>query len=196
MTEESLKSNSEYERQKTLFSIFAPRHKRRASTFFSMSAPVGVNMFMKMFLSIFFVFCFAIPNDTEAGPLTVRCSGQPMWAEQVVAVQIEIALPIEKRQVVSIYTPDRQTWDFPDLTPVGVGAIQIAEQMGDANSSHRHKFIVTRFPDEKSSLAGFYLINSYVNFIRADLWEKDKPFIYLIPIIMKLFKVFANKLYA
>ena len=66
----------------------------------------------------------------------------------------------------------------PYGTKVGIGTIQINEQMGAAKSSHRHKFIVTRLPGNGNSLIGFYVTGPYVNSIRADLWKKGKPFIY------------------
>jgi len=133
---------------------------------------------MKFFIGTILYLCFFIPYQLEAGPLTVRCSGQSSWGGQEVNILIEIAMPEKNDRILSFLSPTSQDPNLPGDAMVGIGSIQINEQMGDAKYSRRHPFIVTRFPDDNNSLIGFYLIKQYVYVIRADLWKKDKPFIY------------------
>jgi hypothetical protein len=97
---------------------------------------------------------------------------------QTIDVEIEIALPAERDKAVSIYSLKTKEPEILNSLSVGIGTIQVIEQLGDSKSSHRHQFIVTRLPDDENSLIGFFLVDSYVYAIRADLWKKNKSFLY------------------
>jgi hypothetical protein len=149
---------------------------------------------MKLIISLSFLLCLTVLDNVHAGPLTVRCYGHRPWGDQIIEIEIEMVIPDKRDHVVSLYSPEKKNTEIPNITPVGISTIQISEKLGDSKSSHRHQFVVSRLPDERNSLIGFYLINSYVNAIRADIWKEGKPFLYLILIITRFFKVPANNL--
>lgn len=134
---------------------------------------------MKIFVGLFITLCLMI-NNVNANPLTVRCQGSTKLWGKTIKVKIEIVLPDKIDKTLVTYLPENKSIDQLQLygTKVGIGTIQINEQMGATKSSHRHKFIVTRLPSDDNSLIGFYVTGPYVNSIRANLWEKGKPFIY------------------
>ena len=114
-----------------------------------------------------------------ANSLVVRCSAETHWWGETINIQIDIVLPEKADKIVAIGDNKGKDFVFPDImTPVGLGSVEIIEKFGNTKQSHRHIFIVTRLPDESNSLIGFYLVNSYVNTIRADLWKNPKTFIY------------------
>ncbi len=134
---------------------------------------------MKFIIGLLSTLCLLVPYHLEAGPLTIRCSGFGLWGDQKVKVQIEIVLPEKKDRGVMLWSKEKQKAEIViPIVAVGLGTIQINEQLGEAKSSHRHQFFVTRLPDNENSLIGFYFSNSYVNTIRVDLWKKDMPFTY------------------
>ena len=136
---------------------------------------------MKIVAGLFITLCFLISN-ANASPLIVRCLGSSTIWGNTVKIKIEITLPDKLDQVLTTSSlKDKNTELLQQPSPytsVGMGTIQIIEQIGSQKSSHRHKFIVTRLPDSYNSLIGFYVTGPYVNSIRADLWKKGKPFIY------------------
>lgn len=133
---------------------------------------------MKMIMATAALLGVVHVAPATASPLVVQCLARASWATQTIKVIVEIALPQEANMLLQVSTRDGKIAAVPDGTLVGLGTIQVTEALGQAEESHRHEFLVTRMPDEKNSLVGFYLTNSYVNSIRADLWEKEKRFLY------------------
>ena len=135
---------------------------------------------MKIIIGLLLTLCIFFPYHSAAGPLTVRCSGYGSWGDQKVKILIEIVIPEKKDRGVMLWSKEKQKAEIIiPIVSVGLGTIQINEQLGESKSSHRHQFFVTQLPDNENSLIGFYFANSsYINTIRVDLWKKNKPFTY------------------
>ena len=114
-----------------------------------------------------------------ASPLVVRCSATAPFRDTYLSVRIDIVLPSKLDKRLAVEMPDGRHQVVPDTPQVGTGTVEVTEHLGDAENSHRDEFIVTRLPGPDNSLIGFYVVNSYVETIRADLWEEGKPFVYL-----------------
>jgi len=117
-------------------------------------------------------------TSVEATPVVVQCSAEKPFGNQIMHVQIDIALPKNTDKFVWTADKDGAALHVSDTTPVGIGSIDITEILGEAKESHRHDFVVTRMPSDNNSMVGFYLTNSYVNSIRVELWKKTKAFVY------------------
>ena len=142
---------------------------------------------MKTGLSL--LISVALLRMTRVGatePLVVRCMGENMstWGDsfsQDIQTRIDVVIPETLDRHLTTSSRKGELLDFVDPWPVGVGIgeIEITLSLGDYYStSSRSKFIVTQIPDSEHALIGFYKMDSDIQTLRAELWKKDKPFVF------------------
>jgi hypothetical protein len=139
---------------------------------------------MKTRLALFIgVALLSITSIGAAAPLVVRCTGDhtTTWGDmgnQGIQTHIDVVIPEKLDQLMTLLSEKGEQLGLADPWPVGVGDIEVKLSIGNQSQSSRHKFIVTRMPDSANALIGFYKMSSYIQTLRADLWEKDKPFVF------------------
>lgn len=124
------------------------------------------------------ILLFLSVSTIYASPLIVRCSANQTWGNKDISIEINIALPDTTDNYLAILDRSGEYNALNNYDTVGVGKLEVTETVGKASQSRRHDFVVTRMPSNSNSLIGFYVRYSYVNSIRVDLWQKNKPFIY------------------
>jgi hypothetical protein len=109
--------------------------------------------------------------------------GTRSWENESLITQIDVVLPTKLDRVL-IVRPRNGSRLGVLSDGVGVGRIEITERYGCAEISDRRKFIVTMMPEKHIALEGFSSMrgttgSSFLSGLRADLWKKKKPFVYL-----------------
>ena len=120
-----------------------------------------------------------------AAPLVVRCLAEKPRGGYTAKMQIDIALPESLNQFVLVTDPGLEN-PHVQSRRVGLGSIQITEWGDYAKTnrgrfeigSRRREFVVTALPNKnRHTLVGFYLLGAVIYSIRAELGDKEKPFI-------------------
>jgi hypothetical protein len=139
---------------------------------------------MKTGLSLLIgVVLLTITSVGATAPLVVRCIGESTttWedlAAKEIQMRIDVVIPEKLDRLMTMLSEKGEHLGLVDPWPVGVGDIEITLSLRGQSQSSRHKFIVTRMPDSANALIGFYKTNAYIQTLRADLWEKAKPFVF------------------
>lgn len=124
-------------------------------------------------------------SSARADESFVRCHGEEIGAEGVGRRVVDVVIALARSRDEVLSTTRIADWKLGELkavlslVPVGIGRVEASVAVVGSSQPvvASHDFTETQRPTGSNSLIGFYFDrNGYLVSLRADLWEKDKPF--------------------
>lgn len=135
-----------------------------------------------MKLGAFLVATGLLCVTTQSVAEIYRCKGTVKWGGMDIQVRLDIAMPERTDSTVTLSSNKGQL----NRTPVGIGKLEVLESTSQATGKLQKYDLLLTTLNTSYPIHGFVVSGNNVHVLRADLYEKGKPFSYFDSFLNRL----------